>query len=239
MPVIAHLIPYYREIEGEVVAGAMSLAFRWHALTPADWYLKANTLKSSPVVHTRNLLAEWALDDQGPIEASGRADERGPPADVLLWQDSDCPLGVEDLVALVGMLLAAPPDVGAIAAPCVTNTPSGETPTTNVNFNDHPEGLAPFLAGATVECSVAGFGVIATRASVYRALGFPWFQWRYAGPTTSSCIGEDMGWCQDARRAGFAIFAAGALDAGHIFPREYHRTSRDAAWLAASRPRKG
>jgi hypothetical protein len=243
--VVAHVIPVYRAIEAEVVAGALSLAFRWGGRTPEHWYLKANTQHGSPVMHNRNLLTKWALEENEPPDglvsadcrgAPGRAGESGPPADIILWQDADVPASVDELVALVRALERAPPDVGAVAAGCVMNDPGPEPPV-NINFVDHPEGKALFDEGRVVECSLAGFGLIATRASVFRALEFPWFEWGYRGGI-EHVVGEDMGWCEKARLAGFSIFAHGALLPEHVFPRAYRRTT-SRNWLAASAPREG
>ena len=233
--VVAHLVPFYRAIEGDVVAGQLSLAYRWRDLAPETWFLKSMTMQGSPVMHTRNLLTAWALADQGEIDPARRADEFGPPADILLWQDADVVATVEELVKLVHALVAAPADVGAIAAPCVSG--SAGRVSHNVNFVDHPEAEPAMHAGAIVECSLAGFGLIATRAAVYEAIGFPWFLWGYRGGL-EHVIGEDMGWCEKARLAGYAIFAHGGIRPGHVFPREYRLNDDLVPWLVASQPKE-
>jgi len=233
--VVAHVCPFYREIHGDVAGGQVSLAFRWASITPEHWLLKAMTMQGSPVMHTRNLLTKWALDDQGAVEGPGRADEKGPPADILLWQDADVVATPEEMVELVRVLAGAPDDVGAVAAPVLLGT-EGQVHH-NISFRDNPNSLPVFMAQRPVECSLAGFGLIATRAAVFHAIGFPWFEWGYRGGI-EHCIGEDMGWCEKAKLAGFSVFAHGGVAPSHVFQRKFRITKESMAALAYSQPER-
>ena len=107
-------------------------------------------------------------------------------------------------------------------------------PIVKVNMNGFPDALAEFNRGKCVEVAQVGFGLVATRASVFAAMPTPWFQWRYVDGDIEKVMGEDGGWCDDARALGFGIFAHGLIRPYHTFPRRFRLTKDCQDWIALS-----
>lgn len=60
-----------------------------------------------------------------------------------------------------------------------------------------------------VECDAVGFGAVLIKTSVLRAIEKPWF-------ATWSRVGEDIGFCHKAKKAGIKIHCDTALKLGHL-----------------------
>jgi hypothetical protein len=231
--VVAHCIPRYAKIDSDAAACAEALAWGWKKHAPAGWLLKRNEMQGQPVQHVRNLLVEWALADQGDVDPETRVgDAKGPAADVILWQDSDVSFDPDEALRLVETLARADAGVGAVGAPCIVQSREGPA-RTNVNLNGFEDSLELVMQGKCAEVAQVGFGLIACRASVYRALGFPWHSFGYGG-SIDRVIGEDGGWCDAARLAGFAIFAHGDVRPWHTFSRRFRLDREAEGWLALS-----
>jgi hypothetical protein len=66
-----------------------------------------------------------------------------------------------------------------------------------------------------VECDATGCGCLMVEASVFRKLKNPWFRF-YKHPDNGMVIGEDVGFCQDAKALGYKIFVDTSVPAGHL-----------------------
>src|SRR5688572_9410894 len=227
---VAHLVPYYREIEGGASSALDALGAAWTSLTSSDWTYRPLLNRGQPVQHNRNVLVHWALD-LGPCKFLTGVPRIDRPADYVVFQDSDVSFKPADVVELIGLLHESPEDVAAVGAPCIIQSRSGE-PEVNVNFNGFEESKPGCMAGQTLPVAQVGFGLIVIRATALRAQGFPWFGFGY-GATIDEVIGEDGGWCDNIRALGWTVLCAGAVMPAHTFPREFSlRTSRD--WFRLS-----
>ena len=66
-----------------------------------------------------------------------------------------------------------------------------------------------------VEVDATGAGCIMYDVDVFRKMPFPWFKFRH-DPETGAGIGEDIGFCQDLRAAGYRIFVDTSVPADHL-----------------------
>lgn len=238
--VVAHAIPRYSHLDSDAAASAESLAWGWNEHAPDGWLLRRNEIQGQPVMHVRNMLVEWALSDVPTAVPPSRViDDRGPPADIILWQDSDVSFEPADAMKLLRTLADAPLDVAAVGAPCIIQSREGDV-RANVNANGFESSMPLIHRGACAEVAQVGFGLIATRTSAYRALGATPHLWRYGPRGTSDPIGEDGGWCDDIRALGFSIFCHGGVRPWHTFPRRF-RIGENEHWLTLSgaKPEKG
>jgi len=234
--IVALLLPMYRDADYDAQCSTRELIEQWRTLAPADWELRVMDFRGQPVMHTRNVLTALALYEQVDalkLWAPDRALQHdGKAADILLWQDSDVSFDVPDVIALLKTLAAAPDEVALVGMPCLIQSREGDA-IPNVNVNGFEESRTHLMAGATMEVAQVGFGLVATRASAYRALGFPWFGFKYAG-SLDKVIGEDTGWCDAVRQLGFSIFCDGSRWAYHTFARRFRPDAASQVWLAAS-----
>jgi len=68
--------------------------------------------------------------------------------------------------------------------------------------------------GELVEVDATGCGCIMYQMDVFRKMPKPWFQYRQNPDGTP--IGEDFGFCQDLKAAGYRIFVDTSVPAGHL-----------------------
>ena len=68
--------------------------------------------------------------------------------------------------------------------------------------------------GALVEVDATGCGCIMYQMSVFEKMPAPWFKNRQN--PDGSPIGEDFGFCQDLKAAGYRIFVDTSVPAGHL-----------------------
>lgn len=69
--------------------------------------------------------------------------------------------------------------------------------------------------GELVEVDATGTGCILYEMSVFRKMPFPWYRFQ-KNPETGAVIGEDIGFCQDLKEAGYKIFVDTAVPADHL-----------------------
>ncbi len=228
--VVAHLVPYYREVEGQASSSLDALAAQWPHLASASWIYRPLMLRGQPVQHNRNVLVHWALD-LGPSKWTEGAPRIDRPADYVVFQDSDVSFKPRDVVDLLSILHESREDVAAVGAPCIIQSASGD-PQINVNFNGFEDSRPRCAAGEVAPVAQVGFGLVAIRATALRAQGFPWFDFRY-GTTIDQVIGEDGGWCDRIRALGWTVLCAGAVHPVHTFPRGFS-VSSDRIWALLS-----
>lgn len=235
-PVIGFGVPIHESVEGHAFMALTHVWAAWRDIAPADWRLKVAVSRGCSVVENRNRIAAELLAD-GFETAYGRVGgmdaPRSPltsrPADVIVWNDSDCLVEPEEYVRLVESILAFPIDVAAVgyAFPMQSGL---DRPRPNVgrNSGERIQFAAPGPADL-VEVDWIGFGVVATRAEVYRNLSRrngreestgPWFGWR----SGEGGVGEDIGWCREVREAGFRVMVDVGVLGTHCY-RAPHRLS--------------
>jgi len=66
-----------------------------------------------------------------------------------------------------------------------------------------------------VEVDATGAGCIMYDMDVFRKMPNPWFKFRH-DPETGAGIGEDIGFCQDLKAAGYRIFVDTSIPADHL-----------------------
>ena len=66
-----------------------------------------------------------------------------------------------------------------------------------------------------VEVDATGAGCIMYDMDVFRKMPNPWFKFRH-DPDTGAGIGEDIGFCQDLKKAGYRIFVDTSVPADHL-----------------------
>jgi hypothetical protein len=69
--------------------------------------------------------------------------------------------------------------------------------------------------GELVEVDATGAGCIMYDMEVFRKLPYPWFRF-LKNPDNGMVIGEDIGFCQDLKAAGYQIFVDTSIQAGHL-----------------------
>lgn len=65
-----------------------------------------------------------------------------------------------------------------------------------------------------VEVDATGGGCIMYDTSIFRKLPRPWFRFRKQGEGQN--VGEDIGFCQDLKAAGYKIYVDSSLECGHL-----------------------
>ena len=81
-------------------------------------------------------------------------------------------------------------------------------------YNDY-RSIDEWEDGALVEVDVTGAGCLMFDVSVFRKLPRPWFR-NDKAPAGAPPIGEDIGFCQDLKAAGYRIFVDTSVPAGHL-----------------------
>lgn len=236
MITIGVAMPVYDGVTNEVFGAVGDLFAGWAAIMPPDWKLRPMYRRGTPVDLNREWLAAAMLVDIGPdlegTPLTGRA------ADIILWQDSDCYLEAPlDYYRLIQALVDAPPQVGAIAAAFPIQGAADR-----VNFMPlERDGRRTFsFDGSIQEVAWCGFGCIATRASVFRAMPRPWFKFtaqpfELTADDVRKCApppveGEDAYWCRRAAEAGFVTMVHSGMVGRHDFrsPRSIREMPRPA-----------
>lgn len=65
-----------------------------------------------------------------------------------------------------------------------------------------------------VEVDATGTGCLLINTEILRTLPYPWFRFRRAGD--GSPVGEDFGFCADAKAHGYRIFVDAGIIVGHL-----------------------
>jgi hypothetical protein len=76
------------------------------------------------------------------------------------------------------------------------------------------ESIDEWEDGELVEVDATGCGCIMYQMDVFRKMEGPWFKHRQN--PDGSPIGEDFGFCQDLKAAGYRIFVDTSVPAGHL-----------------------
>jgi hypothetical protein len=66
-----------------------------------------------------------------------------------------------------------------------------------------------------VEVDATGAGCLMFDMKIFREMPRPWFRFQY-NPDTGAAIGEDIGFCQDLKRAGYRIFVDTSVPCDHL-----------------------
>lgn len=69
--------------------------------------------------------------------------------------------------------------------------------------------------GDLVEVDATGTGCVMFDTSVFKRIEYPWFRFQ-KDPDTGLTIGEDIGFCQDLKKAGYKIFVDTGIECGHL-----------------------
>lgn len=77
------------------------------------------------------------------------------------------------------------------------------------------ESIDDWQDGELVEVDATGAGCLMFNMDVFRKMPYPWFKFRKQ-PGTDAVIGEDIGFCQDLKAAGYKIFVDSSLECGHM-----------------------
>jgi len=80
------------------------------------------------------------------------------------------------------------------------------------------EGYKPitnYNPGDLVECDATGTGCIMYSMEVFRKTPYPWFRFQ-KNPDNGMTIGEDIGFCQDLKAAGYKIYVDTSINIGHL-----------------------
>lgn len=68
--------------------------------------------------------------------------------------------------------------------------------------------------GELLEVDATGAGCLMFNMEVFRKLPYPWFKFRKQ--PGGGIVGEDIGFCQDLKAAGYKIFVDTSLECGHL-----------------------
>jgi len=66
-----------------------------------------------------------------------------------------------------------------------------------------------------LECDATGAGCIMYDMSIFRKMPYPWFRFQ-KNPENGLVIGEDIGFCQDLKAAGYKIYVDTSVPADHL-----------------------
>lgn len=69
--------------------------------------------------------------------------------------------------------------------------------------------------GELVEVDATGAGCLMFDMEIFRKMPYPWFRFQ-KNPENGLTIGEDIGFCQDLKAAGYRIFVDTSVPAGHL-----------------------
>lgn len=76
------------------------------------------------------------------------------------------------------------------------------------------ESIDEWEDGALVEVDATGAGCLMFDMEVFKKLPYPWF--RFQKQANGGVIGEDIGFCQDLRAAGYRIFVDTSVPSEHL-----------------------
>ena len=126
----------------------------------------------------------------------------------LIMMDTDMIYHPKTITALLSHNL---PIVGAL---CFRRYP----PFDSIMLRGDVKGYTPvdeWEEGELVEVNATGAGCILYDMDVFRKMPAPWFKFRH-DPETGAGIGEDVGFCQDLKAAGYRIFVDTSVPADHL-----------------------
>jgi len=83
--------------------------------------------------------------------------------------------------------------------------------------------------GELVEVDATGSGCLMYDMRIFHELSPPWFKFRLnPDPERPGIVGEDMGFCSEARKAGFTIHVDTSIKCGHLSTMEI---TQETHWL--------
>jgi hypothetical protein len=74
--------------------------------------------------------------------------------------------------------------------------------------------IEDYEPGSLVEVDATGTGCIMYDMEIFKKLPRPWFKFHHH--SNGMVIGEDIGFCQDLKAAGYKIFVDTSIEAGHL-----------------------
>lgn len=77
------------------------------------------------------------------------------------------------------------------------------------------ETISDYEDGSLVEVDATGTGCILYEMSVFKKMTYPWFRFQ-KNPENGMVIGEDVGFCQDLKAAGYKIYVDTSVKVGHL-----------------------
>jgi len=77
------------------------------------------------------------------------------------------------------------------------------------------ESIANYKQGTLLSVDATGTGCILYDMEVFRKLPAPWFRFQ-KNPENGLTIGEDIGFCQDLKAAGYDIYVDTSVEIGHL-----------------------
>jgi hypothetical protein len=69
--------------------------------------------------------------------------------------------------------------------------------------------------GELIEVDATGAGCLMFDMKIFREMPKPWFRFQY-NPDTKATIGEDIGFCQDLKQAGYKIYVDTSVPSEHL-----------------------
>ena len=189
---IAIALPVHRQTEAQFTLSLAGMVARAAATLPHEL---RTFMAQGTILDARNGLVEVAL-------------EWG--ADWILWLDADQTFGDDTLNRLLGH------DLDFVGCNYPRRRPS-DAPTAVKDGKPHYTTALLAKAGLVEPVDSIGLGVCLVRASVFRAIERPWFNWDRS-PSGNGHVSEDVGFCRAVRKAGIAVHLDHALswEVGHI-----------------------
>jgi hypothetical protein len=126
----------------------------------------------------------------------------------LLMMDVDMIYHPKTITNLLGRRL---PVVGAV---CFRRYPPFDPIMLRVE-DDRYESVEDWEEGELVEVDATGAGCLMFDMNIFKKMPYPWFQFR-KGTQKWEVIGEDVGFCQDLKAAGYKIFVDTSVPADHL-----------------------
>jgi len=77
------------------------------------------------------------------------------------------------------------------------------------------ESIDDWKENELVEVDATGGGCLMFDMEVFRKIPYPWFEFKKQ-ESTGKIIGEDIGFCQKLKAAGYKIFVDSGLECGHL-----------------------
>lgn len=126
----------------------------------------------------------------------------------LIMMDTDMVYHPKTITSLLSRRL---PVVGAL---CFRRYPPFDSIMMRLTETGY-ESIDEWEEGDLVEVDATGAGCIMYDMEVFRKMPRPWFRFR-KDPVTGMTCGEDIGFCQDLKAAGYKIFVDTAVPCEHL-----------------------
>ncbi len=126
----------------------------------------------------------------------------------LIMMDTDMIYHPKTITSLLARRL---PIVGAL---CFRRYPPFDSIMLRVNGKGY-ESVDEWEEGELVEVDATGAGCMMFDMNVFKKMPYPWFRFQ-RNADTGVTIGEDIGFCQDLKAAGYKIFVDTSVPADHL-----------------------